>query len=1021
MLLKQKINLAGWLVFAVALVVYGLTMAPTASFWDCGEFIACANELEVTHPPGAPLFLLLGRIFAMFAFGKVDQIAHMINYLSVLSGAFTALFTAWITIIFALKGLKKSELPAEVQEWSALAAGVISGLTCTFADSIWFNSVEAEVYAMSSFFTALVVWLMLKWEARADEPGNLRWIVLIAYVMGLSMGVHLLNLLAIPAMALIYYFRKHTFSIPGFLLTMGISLVILAGIQYGILQYTFSIAWWFEKIFTGTITREGTSPTGMGLPMGTGATLFVVLLVGILTGLIWYSNKRKWIAVNVAALGTAVVYIGFASYLTIFLRSQTNPPIDMNNPENLLTFLSYMKREQYGERPLVRGPLYNATPMIDSRGYPEYKIKGKKYMLVGGEAKYVEDVEDITYQYKSEDQVFFPRMWDANHYDAGAYGYKNYVRRKGRNLDSPYDDKPTRGEDMAYAWEYQFMHMYVRYFMWNFAGKNSDIQDDGYPTLLTLFSSPSQVPGIAANKGHNNYYFLPLLLGLLGLVWQFFQRGRDGLVVSMLFLLTGVGIIIYLNQYPMQPRERDYSYAGSFQTFAIWVGMGLIFLVDIWHKWLKKLAVPLAFTLALAAPVLMGFQNWDDHTRKNRWVDIEFAKNLLDSCAPNAILFTGGDNDTFPLWYVQEVEGYRNDVRVVNLELLISDWYIDQMRESKNGAEPLPIEMEKSAYNGEKGRVIYDVQSQVIAFPLDKKALLENGVLNAEEVALVADTMNWTFPARGSKANSYIFLKDSVILNMVRNIAADNWKRPVYFANTMPGSSFLGLDNFLRLEGMAYRLVPLERSELTNNDLYYGTIDQETLRKNLTDSFKFNGLNDAHVNLDEHIRSVIMSNYRTTFFRLTNSYVEQYLKAEKEGDTATATAKQAIIREIVTAGEAKMPHAVVPRPLNLLITQAQLLDRVHLDDLAADEFRRVMDVVPVELQDAADRGEKLDASNLTLRSGMIAIQYLARVGRLEDARKLSATIASISGVDAGESIIQDIIRKQGSPAPNPKP
>ncbi|RMG16181.1 MAG: DUF2723 domain-containing protein, partial [Bacteroidetes bacterium] len=604
---KQINNLTGWGVFLVALLVYLLTVAPTASFWDCGEFIACSNELEVTHPPGAPLYMLLGRIMGMLAFNDVSQVAFMINLLSVLASAFTALFICWTVTILAKRGLAHTDMDEKMKTAAGMIAGVVAGLTCIFADSVWWNAVEAEVYALSSFFTALVVWLMFKWVERADEPGNLRWIILIAYMMGLATGVHLLNLLTIPALALIYYFRKYEFTWPGFLATMAISGALLASIQYGLLQFIFSMAWGFEKFFTGTVADPaGTNPTGLGLPFGTGFTIMVVLLIALLAGLLIYSIRTRNVLLNTLMLSYTVLMIGLSSYTLIFIRSNVDPPIDMNNPENILTYLSYMKREQYGDRPLLRGPLYNARPVDIER-------KGMKYTLIEGVDRYVEDVEERQYVYDKE--VWFPRMYQPDRYNRGPFGYINYVKRKGSDLKSPYDDRPTRAEDFRFFLDYQLYHMYIRYFLWNFVGRRSDIQDSGWESGLE-FNMPK-----TDNKANNHYFFLPLFLGILGLVWQLVHNKRDAAVIGLLFFMTGVAIIIYLNQWPAQPRERDYSYAGSFQTFCMWVGLGALFLFDMLRGALKQYTPLVAGALALIPPILMGVQNWDDHTRKGRDLD----------------------------------------------------------------------------------------------------------------------------------------------------------------------------------------------------------------------------------------------------------------------------------------------------------------------------------------------------------------------------------------------------------------
>ena len=466
-------NITGWAVFAIALISYLLTMAPTASYWDCGEFIACSNELEVPHPPGAPFFLMLGRVFATFALGNVENIAFMLNLLSVLSSAFTVLFTVWITTHFGRKILGISgEDASQEQTLLIMAAGVVSGLVCTYADSFWFNAVEAEVYALSSFFTAIVVWLMVKWDNRADLPGSPRWIILIAYLMGLSMGVHLLNLLAIPALAFMYYFRKFDFSWGGFIMTGVVSVAILGFVQTGLMITSFDMAWGFEKVMVGVIKQSGLT-SGMGLPVGTGIITFFLLVFGAIGALIYYTSKIHNVAGNTAMLSILAVYIGFSSYLMVPIRSNANPPIDENNPDDTQTFLSYMKREQYGDRPLLYGPLYNAQPV-------RLADKGKEYILDREKGKYVVIGDKLGYEYADTDKKFLPRMYEPQRYKAGPHGYVNYVdKRRQGDPNTPTDDRPTPGEDLKFFFGYQVNHMYLRYFMWNFAGREGDLQDMG--------------------------------------------------------------------------------------------------------------------------------------------------------------------------------------------------------------------------------------------------------------------------------------------------------------------------------------------------------------------------------------------------------------------------------------------------------------------------------------------------------------------------------------------------------------
>jgi len=1028
---KKINNITGWGVFGFALIVYLMTVAPTASFWDCGEFIACSNELEVTHPPGAPFFLMLGRIFAMVASFTGVNVAFMVNLISVFSGAFTVLFTFWSITHLAQKGLRQYDMAEDSKTISTMFAGVVGALACTFADSVWFNTVEAEVYAMSSFFTAIVFWLMLKWEERADEKDNLKWLVLIAYVMGLSTGVHLLNLLTIPALALIYYFRKFDFSWIGFGATMGVSVVILAIIQYGVMQIMFEMIWTFEQLFTGTVSRRGVELGGMGLPMGTGALIFAVLLIGSIVGLLVYSIRTKNVVLNTAVLCFVMILIGFSSYTMIFVRSGANPPIDMNNPEDLLTYLSYMKREQYGDRPLLSGTTYNAQPVGTKEGE-------MKYMLLEGQDKYVEDTEKTAYEYKDDAYVMFPRMYSPGHYkNAGVFSYINYVSDKGAT-DSHYDDNPTRGEDFKFFLDYQVRHMYLRYFMWNFVGRSSDLKEADWESGLNFTTTEKLSEERRNNKGRNHYFFLPLLLGLFGLVWQSVRSGKDAAIVGLLFFFTGFAIIIYLNQYPNQPRERDYSYAGSFQTFCIWIGLGVLFLVELLDKYLKKSAPYAAGGLALLAPFLMGFYNWDDHSRHGRYVDVEFAYNLLNSCEENAILFTGGDNDTFPLWYVQEVEGFRTDIRVVNLELFVSDWYVEQKQQPENGTPPVPLTMKPQEYAGDANMVFYGYRSKNINIPVYADELVRNGVIKPSEAELVDSVMVWPFKGRGSETQPYILRKDTAVINMVMNVAKDGWKRPIYFANTINPSSFIGLTDFLQMEGMAYRVLPIKKSNTTTNDIYYGRINQEKMYDNVINKFKYTNLDDPSVSYDEHIRKVIVNNYRTTFIRLMNSYADQVRRLQARNDqlrklmetggenpefsTEISTNEGVIdqkvdtIKTIVAFAKEKLPYNAVSPKINFVAMEADLLDSIGLTSLAKEDYEVVAALLPDEMRFRSNA--RLSQDKMQLQIGYRAIQFFARIGEMGTAETFAEEMATYTG-DMG--IMQALQKYKQEQKAQPRP
>jgi len=960
---KRINNLTGWIVFGIALIVYVLTMAPTASFWDCGEFIACANELEVPHPPGAPFFLLIGRIFAMFSFGgpnEVGNIAWMLNFMSALSSAFTVLFTFWITTHLARKMIGKAvEALSQNEVVTIMAAGAVAGLANTFADSFWFNAVEAEVYALSSFFTAIVVWLMFKWENHADEPGNERWLILITYLMGLSIGVHLLNLLTIPALAFIYYFRKYDFSWGGFFLTGLISVGILGLVQTGIILYTFDIAWWFEKNLT-TVLENG-SESGLGLPLDTGTlTTFLLLIGGIVAGLI-YSHKTKNLILNVSLIAVIMVYIGLGSYAMVRIRSNADTPIDENNPENSQTFLSYMKREQYGDRPLIRGPLYNARPY-------DYKTVGDEVVLRKGENKYTVIGEKKTYKYRDSDKKWFPRMYARERYDMGPYGYKNFVENLGKDKNSPDDDRPTAGEDLRFFFVYQVWHMYGRYFMWNFVGKESDTQDDKWEHGFE-FSKFSEMPDFIKNQpSKNHYYFLPLILGLLGLYWQIKKRGTDAAVVGMLFFFTGLAIIIWLNQYPMQPRERDYSFAGSFQTFAIWIGLGVIGLYDILKNYLKGSAAYVATVIGLIPPIIMGMQNWDDHSRAGRYIAPDSAYNLLNSLAPNAVLFTNGDNDTFPLWYIQEVENVRTDVRVLCLSYVNTDWYIDQMKQQVNKSAPLPLSLERDQYVGQKNQSKAVRGPLNLSLPANGQELLNKGIISNDELPYVQSPMRWTVPPRGPQGRQYLELKDVLILDLLQNVAQGGWERPVYFANTVSPNAFLGLKNFFRLEGLAYRILPVDNpSARAENDPYFpnfpGATDLDLMYENMIGKFRYTNLDRGDIYYDENIMRML-SNYHATFHRLVNGHIQKMNGLESEiavlqdsleanpdnpnivgaidDEIASLRAESDTLKsraiEILLFKEEKMPYTEVTPQLYLISQVGVLYERLGMREKAEVAF-----------------------------------------------------------------------------------
>jgi len=709
----KKVNLiVGWVVFAIAAFTYISTIESTASFWDCGEFITSAWKLEVGHPPGAPFFMMLGRVFTLFAFGDVTKVAVTINILSALASAFTILFLFWSITHIAKKIIIKSEVNFNLGNTIAImAAGAVGSLAYTFSDSFWFSAVEGEVYATSALFTALVFWSILKWENVADQPGSSRWLIFIAYMMGLSIGVHLLNLLAIPAIVFIYYFKKYQVSTKGVIYTSLIAILLLGVVQYGVIPGIPAMAQFFELVFVNSF----------GLPFNSGTIFYLLLIVGFIVWGIWYSHKKQKPVFNTIMVAFTVLVIGYSSYAMIVIRSAADTPMDQNDPETVFDLVYYLNREQYGDRPLVSGQYFNSQVVKYDQGSPQYIKKDGKYVVADRKVIRVFDPKTKT---------IFPRMYSdqesPNHIEG-------YIRWAGLNQSDLYQvlkrkdgsvardaygkvrydhskplKTPTFSENLKFFFKYQIGFMYMRYFLWNFAGRQNDIQGHGEIQHGNWISGISAIDNarlgnqdllpkpLKNNKGRNMYYFFPLILGLIGMYYMFIKNQRDFWVLLLFFFMTGLAIVLYLNQPPYQPRERDYAYAGSFYVFAMYIGLGVLMLIEWLNKISKNTIVSasiIALVTLVAVPGVMAQQNWDDHDRSGRTTARDFAYNYLNSCAPNAILFTNGDNDTFPLWYAQEVEGIRTDVRVINLSYLNTDWYTDQMRKKSYKSDPVPFSL----------------------------------------------------------------------------------------------------------------------------------------------------------------------------------------------------------------------------------------------------------------------------------------------------------------------------------------
>ncbi len=933
-------SVLGWLLFAVSLVTYTLTLEPTVSFWDCGEFISASYRLQICHPPGAPLFLMIGRVFSLMA-SDPSKVAFWVNMVSAVTSALTVMFMFWTITHLAKKILNKDG--KELEFWntvSIMGAGAVGALTLNFSDTFWFSAVEAEVYASSSFFTTLTFWCILKWENVAHEKDASKWLVLIAYLIGLAIGVHLLNLLVIPAIVYVYYFKKYKYTRNGFLGASAVAILAIGIVQFGLIPGLPGIATKLDYFAVNSL----------GLSFNSGALLLILLLItlfasflhythtksaislyvaiaaygimfisnlvinfhlsslilwGAMTGAIYFFVFKKKAAmdvINLIVLSISFVIVGYSSYAMIIIRSLANPPIDMNDPEQPFSLLSYLNREQYGENPLLYGQYFYARPIRYDDGDMQY-AKGfdGKYVEAGTKKKAVYDPKDCT---------ILPRMWA----DRADYvrAYRDWEKiPEGKN-------KVSFGKNIDFMLSYQLGFMYWRYFFWNFIGRQNDEQGYGELTRGNWISGVNFIDEwrlgpqknmpetMANNKAKNTYFFLPLILGIIGLVYHFKKSKEDAIIVSTLFLFTGFFIILYLNFPAHQPRERDYAYVGSYQTFMIWIGLGVLGLVDWLSKKINKNTAAVGATvISLAAvPVLMGQQNWDDHNRSNRFTALAFAEDYLNSCAKDAILFTNGDNDTYPLWYAQNVENIRSDVRVINMSLLNTDWYADGLKRQAYDSKPVEFSMTPEKYKqGTRDYVVffenpelarrYGINTQdyyplknILAFinddadpmgtvatqggdalryyPTKKFSLivnrqecLKNGVVQPEDEQFMVDTIRWEI------GNNNLLKADLILLDI---IASNINTRPIYWAITTGNDVYLNLTKYFQLEGLTYRLVPIT-SEV-QRDGTTGRINSNILYKNIMEKFKWGNMAEDNVYLDETILRQT-KNFRNIFYRLS--------------------------------------------------------------------------------------------------------------------------------------------------------
>ena len=957
----------GWLAFFIAAVTYLLTLEPTMSFWDCGAFITSAYNLELTHPPGAPLYTLTGRLFSLFA-SDSSMVAWWVNAMSALLSAFTILFLFWTITHLARKIIIPNEESYTTANIIAvLGAGMVGALAFTWSITFWFSAVEAEVYGFASFFTAIVFWLILKWEEKADEPGSDSWLILIAYMMGLSIGVHLLNLLTIPALVLVYYFRKYQPSVKGLIGALAISVLILAFVLYGFISGVVEIAAWFELFFVNTL----------GFSFNSGLVAFVIVLTAVLAWAIYetYTAKNKYriaisfilgigllgipfldaniwlgILIMLAMIGffvwkkfnvpsrwlyttmvmVTVMFIGFSTYATLVIRSSANPPLDQSSPDNIFSLRSYLAREQYGDSPLLRGATFNAPPAYRTEGNRCIPIvrEGRaiwaqaprltpecrdRYIIVGHRMTQVMDERFM---------MWFPRMHNApgltdRHIEAYKQwsGGRNGFRGRTIHFEicghRQSEIKPTFVENMRFFFSYQLGFMYWRYFMWNFSGRQNDIQGQGeiehgnwitgFPFIDNLLVGRQDTlpTEMLENRGRNRYYMLPLLLGILGMLFLI-NSGKKGKqqfwIVLTLFVLTGIAIVVYLNQTPLQVRERDYAFAGSFYAFAIWIGLGVLALYRVAEKHIPKvLAAAGVSVICLGVPILMASENWDDSDRSGRYTARDFGHNYLVSVGQNAILFTNGDNDTFPLWYNQKVEGVRPDVRVTNLSYLQTDWYILQMQRGALESPPLPISWRHDQFisgtnDFVRVRELVDeplsvcqvfnfvlnqdprtFDSDGIAFiptrnifiPIDADQVIATGTMPESRRDEIVPRMNFELGSHLNKSQ----------LMVIEMINQNRWERPMYFAFTVGPTMYLGLDrnDHLELTGLTYQIVPVRSESGVNTErMYY----------NMMNRFRFGNANNPRVYMDETTRRMALT-HRMLFSVLADALLQ-------EGDSVRA-------------------------------------------------------------------------------------------------------------------------------------
>lgn len=913
-------NIAGWLMFVVSSAVYLLTLEPTVSFWDTGEFILSAYRLQVGHPPGAPLFIMLGRVATLFAGGNPEKAAVMMNALSGICSGFAIMFLFWTITHLVRKVVAGNGEPERSQVPAIIASGILGAMAYTFTDTFWFSAVEGELYALSSLIIAVVFWAMLRWEEEAEDAHSGRWVILISFIMGIGLGIHRLNLLIVPIFVLVYYFKKYTVTTTGVIKAILVAIALLGGIVFVLIPGVPEVAGWFELLFVN----------GIGLPYNSGLLVFVLAMLALIVFGIRYSLKNNNVILNYIVTAFAVMMIGYSSYAMIMIRSSARPPMNQNNPSDVFSLSYYINMKQYGSAPKLYGQYYSAPPT-------DVKQKIAGYNRVDGR---YEPYFHPEYDYDPRFETVFPRMYspDPEHQRAYVYWGKVSGRRFASGSGKETLVAPTFGENLRYFFRYQLGYMYLRYFMWNFAGRQNDIQGNGNPLYGNWISGINFIDearlgelddlpaDLKNNPGRNTYYLLPLLAGLAGMIWHYRRSRNDFWLVMAFFIMTGMAIILYLNQYPNQPRERDYAYVGSFYAFAIWIGTGFMFFHELLRKYLgERISQIVTFVaLMVAVPVIMAAENWDDHDRSERYTARDIGANYLKSCDENAILFTYGDNDSFPVWYVQDVEEIRTDVRVANLSYIQAGWYIDMMRQKAFESDPMPLSLPQEKYiegtreqipvtnrinkpvplkdavnfaanDGRdymvdltgRGDFVNYLPSSQFLIDVDPAKVFSNGTVKEYFRDLLANPMIWEYTVDNA------FKGDLAIMDL---ISTNNWERPIYYSTTVPSSQYKGLDRFFVQEGMAYRVAPVLTPKNERGD--YGVIDHEVMFDNMMNKFTWGNAEDPDVYLDENNRRMF-GNFKRLFGVLGNELLER-------GDTTRAL--KAIEKGLSLVPTDKMPH-----------------------------------------------------------------------------------------------------------------